>query len=108
MEKVFQISISYGISSSSFIKLLENMYCKTKLSRVGWGNLGWWVIWLTFVIFLLISLRSKQNGLTAGAVSMDCIRPLAIEISVASCSISLLLLDVREGINIPTDISDFF
>ena len=108
MEKVFQISISYGISSSSFIKLLENMYCKTKLSRVGWGNLGWWIIWLTFVIFLLISLRSKQNGLTAGAVSMDCIRPLAIEISVASCSISLLLLDVREGINIPTDISDFF
>ena len=108
MEKVFQIFISYGISSSSFFKLLENMYCKTKLSRVGWGNLGWWIIWLTFVIFLLISLRSKQNGLTAGAVSMDCIRPLAIEISVASCSISLLLLDVREGRNIPTDISDFF
>ena len=108
MEKVFQIFISYGISSSSFFKLLENMYCKTKLSRVGWGNLGWWVIWFTFVIFLLISLRSKQNGLTAGAVSMDCIRPLATEISVASCSISLLLLDVREGRNIPTDISDFF
>ena len=108
MEKVFQIFISYGISSSSFVKLLENMYCKTKLSRVGWGNLGWWVIWFTFVIFLLIPLRSKQNRLTAGAVSMDCIRPLAIEISVASCSISLLLLDVREGRNIPTDISDFF
>ena len=40
MDKVFQIFISYGISSSSFVKLLENMYYKTKLSRVGWGNLG--------------------------------------------------------------------
>ena len=39
-----------------------------------WGG----VIWVTFD-FLLISL--KQNGLRAGAASMDCIIPLSTEMS---------------------------
>ena len=46
---------------------------------MGWGNLGQWGnfghLW-----FLLISL--KQNGLTVGAVSMDCIGPSPSEMTV--------------------------
>ena len=60
------------------------------------------------MILSLIFRRPKENGLTAGAASMDCISPLTIKISVASYSISCLLLDVREGRNISTGISDFF
>ena len=42
------------------------------ITSVGWGNLG-------HFRFLLISL--KQNGLRAGAASMDCISPLSTEMS---------------------------
>ena len=46
--------------------------------RVGWGNLCQWGN-LGHFWFSLIS--PKQNGLTAGAASMDCISPLPREMS---------------------------
>ena len=50
------------------------------IPRVGWGNLGHCSN-LDHFRFSLISL--KQNGLTAGAASMDCISPLPSEMSAA-------------------------
>ena len=69
-----------------------------------WGNLGQWGN-LGHFRFSLISL--KQNGLTAGAASMDCISPLPSEMNVAVPSV-FCLLDVREERSIFTIISEFF
>ena len=52
---------------------------------------------------MLISL--KQNGLTAGATSMDCISPLPSEMSGAAVQ---WCKDLREGRGISTKISEFF
>ena len=55
--------------------------------------------------FSLISL--KQNGLTAGAASMDCISPLPSEMSAAVPSAFCSCM-WREGRGISTNISEFF
>ena len=59
-----------------------------------WGNLGQWGN-LGHFRFSFISL--KQNGLTAGTASMDCISPLPSEMSTAVPSR-----------HICSNISDFF
>ena len=69
-----------------------------------WGNLGQRGN-LDHFRFSLISL--KQNGLTAGAASMDCISPLPSEMNSAVPS-AFYLLAVREGRSISTNISEFF
>ena len=71
--------------------------------RVGWGDLGQWGN-LGHFGFSVISLT--QNGLTAGAASMDCISPLPSEMN-AAVPWAFCLLDLRKGRSIFT-ISEFF
>ena len=75
-----------------------------ELNRVGGGNLGQWGN-LGHFQFSLISL--KQNGLRAGATSMDYISPLPTEKNAAVPS-NFCLLDVREKRRIAANISEFF